>query len=717
MLNGFNIVGHHQLCKKFTDISNLSDLCAMSQPVLKSLRNIGIISHIDAGKTTVSERILFYTGEIHRLGEVHDGQATMDWMVQEQQRGITITATNTSCRWGETWINLIDTPGHIDFTIEVERSLRVLDGAVAIFSAVEGVQPQSESVWHQADRYRVPRISLINKMDRVGANYRRVLAQMTERLEAKPVLLQLPVGEESSFCGVIDLLEERQLTFRDEDLGSTVEASAVPAERAEEVANAREALLEAAADWDDDLLAALLDSKPVTPGQIRNALRKGVLACQLSPVLFASALRNKGIQPLLDAISSLLPSPLDLPPVKAEQVNGNMEPVELACDPKGPLCGLAFKVLSDEGRKLTYLRIYSGTLEAGTTLLNTSQGVQERAARLFRMHAHKRERIDAASAGDIVAITGLKAALTGDTLCGLGKPLRLSGLSIPEPVVSLAIEPKKVQDRDKLILSLDKLQWEDPTFRVREDEDTGQTVLTGMGELHLEVVLRRLSDEFGVEVNAGQPQVVYRESILRQTSHRETFEREIEGKLQRGEVAMTLAPRERGAGNRILIPSEVRESGAPAEIFAVIEETITQALALGVQVGYPMVDLSVRIDDVPYASAVSTALGIRAATQRGLTLAARTAGLLLLEPVMALEIIVPNDCSGKVLGSLQQKGGRVEGMESSQSLDTIRANIPLSAMFGYMTELRSATQGRGLFTMEFSHYDKAPQKVLEKFGL
>ena len=686
----------------------------MSQPPLKQIRNIGIISHIDAGKTTVSERILYYCGEIHKLGEVHDGMATMDWMAQEQDRGITITATSTTCRWKDTWINLIDTPGHIDFTIEVERSLRVLDGAVTIFSAVEGVQPQSESVWHQADRYRVPRICLINKMDRVGADYRAVLEQMEERLGARPVLMQLPVGEEGAFSKVIDFLRGVEISFAEDDLGAAVEQSPVPEEYLDACRAGRDALVEAAANYDDELVADFLEGKEVDAEKVLSALRKGVLACELFPVFLGSALRNKGVQPVLDAVTDLLPSPADIPPVKARQEDGDA--LLLPCDAKGPFCALAFKVVSDEGRKLTYLRIYSGEIKVGDTLLNSTRNVQERAARLFRMHAHKRERIDNARAGDIVAAAGLKEALTGDALCHPEQPLLLAGLDIPEPVVSLAVEPRQVQDRDKLILSLEKLQWEDPTFRVREDKDTGQTVLTGMGELHLEVVLRRLLDDFGVEVNAGQPQVVYRESVASEASHREVFEREVEGKMQRGEVNLRIAPKERGAGVEIVLPA-AEEDGLSTELIEALDETLRMSIKAGVQIGYPMVDLRIVVDDLPVVPGETTTNGVRAAAQRALSVAARAAKPVLLEPVMALEITSPNDFSGKVLGGLQQKRGRVEGMESRDVVDIVRALVPLSEMFGYMTELRSSTQGRGSFTMEFSHYDRAPDAVLEKFGL
>ena len=686
----------------------------MHPPSIAQLRNLGIISHIDAGKTTVSERILFYTGEIHKLGEVHDGQATMDWMDQEQERGITITATATTCRWRNIWINLIDTPGHIDFTIEVERSLRVLDGALAIFSAVEGVQPQSESVWRQADRYHVPRICLINKLDRVGADYRAVLVQMERRLGARPVLMQLPFGEEGAFTGVVDLLGERLLTFADSDRGSTVEYAPVPGGLVDAAAAAREQLLEAAADWDDELLAALLDGRPVTSERVLAALRKGVLACTLFPVFLGAALRNKGIQPLLDAVADLLPSPLDLPPVAAHHPD-HQEAAALPCDASGPLCALAFKVQADEGRKLTYLRLYSGRLHAGDLVCNATRGGSERAARLFRMHAHKRERIDEALAGDIIAVAGLKEVLTGDTLCASERPLLLAGLNIPEPVVSLAIEPKRVQDRERLLPALEKLLWEDPTFRLKEDAETGQIVLTGMGELHLEVLLTRLAREFGVEVNAGQPQVVYRETITRETSHRELFERELDGRAQRGEVVLHLTPLPRGTGVRLLVPGPA--SGLPAELLAALDATLQQGVQNGPLSGYPLVDLAVEITEVPYLAGSTTLLGVRAAAQRGLALAVREALPTLLEPVMILEVTAPAEYSGRVLGGLQQKRGRVEGLESREVIDVIRASVPLAGMFGYMSELRSATQGRGSFTMAFSHYDQAPPATLARFGL
>ncbi|TLM65968.1 MAG: elongation factor G [Deltaproteobacteria bacterium] len=686
----------------------------MPSSPLARIRNFGIISHIDAGKTTVSERILYYSGEIHKLGEVHDGEATMDWMDQEQERGITITATATTCHWRDCTLNLIDTPGHIDFTIEVERSLRALDGALTIFSAVEGVQPQSESVWRQADRYRVPRICLVNKMDRVGADHLAVLGQMERRLGARPVLMQLPCGVEGDFAGVVDLLEERLLTFVENDRGTTVLAAPVPAELQPAAADARERLLEAAADWDDELLADLLDGRPPDAGRVRAALRRGVLACAIFPVFLGAALRNRGIQPVLDAVVDLLPSPLELPPVRAHRADGGDDEL-LPCDPRGPLCALAFKVQADEGRKLTYLRLYSGQVRAGDPVWNATRGCSERVARLFRMHAHKRERIEAAAAGEIVAAAGLRDVLTGDTLSPPGRPLRLAGLTVPEPVVSLAVEPRRVADRERLPAALEKLLWEDPTVRLKEDAETGQTVLTGMGELHLEVLLTRLEREFGVEVNAGQPQVVLRETITRETCHRELFERELDGRVQRGDVNLCLAPLPRGSGVRV--QADKVAAGLPPEVLAALQETLEQGARVGPLAGYPLVDVAVEVVDVPFLPGATTLLGVRAAAQRGLVMAVRAAGATLLEPVMALEVTTPGEFSGRVLGGLQQKRGRVEGLESREGYDIIRATVPLAAMFGYMTELRSATQGRGSFTMAFSHYDQAPPATLARFGL
>jgi elongation factor G len=687
----------------------------MALPSLESIRNIGIISHIDAGKTTVSERILYYSGETYKMGEVHDGEAVMDWMPQEQERGITITATATCCHWKRSWINLVDTPGHIDFTIEVERSMRVLDGAVAIFSAVEGVQPQSESVWRQADRYRVARICFINKMDRVGADYEAVLVQMAEKLRARPVLLQLPLGSEGDFYGVIDLITGEALTFSDADQGKTVESHPIPPELREEARLARERLVEAAADFDDAVLADFIAGARVEEEPLRRAIRAGTLACRLFPVLFGAALRNRGIQPLMDAVADYLPSPLEIPPVSARRP-GSAESENVPCDATVPLCALAFKVQSDEGRKLTFLRIYSGRLQAGEMVLNSTRGCQERVARLFRMHAHKRERIDEAMAGEIVAAAGLKEALTGDTLCDPAHPLVLEGLNVPEPVVALAVEPKGTEDRDRFMPALEKLQWEDPTFKVHEDADTGQTILTGMGELHLEIVTDRLAREFGVAVKTGRPQVVYRETLGRTVERRETFHRVAEGKVEAGEVLLRLVPLPRGAGVHIILPPE-EETLLPQELRSLLEENLVQASAAGCRTGYPLTDLEVRVVEAPFEQGVTTTLGLRVAAQRGLVQAAREGGVILLEPIMVLEIITPGESAGKVLGSLLQKRGKVEGVQTQGEVEVVRALVPLAEMFGYMTELRSATKGRGTFTMEFARFESAPPEVGRRFGL
>ena len=682
---------------------------------LDTIRNIGIISHIDAGKTTVSERILFYSGETHKMGEVHNGQAVMDWMPQEQERGITITATATTCRWGELRVNLIDTPGHIDFTIEVERALRVLDGAVAIFSAVEGVQPQSESVWHQADRYGVPRICFINKMDRVGADYRRTLYQMETRLTARPVLLQLPIGEEGGFSGVIDLLDEQALLFDESDLGSTVRRGPIPASASQEAEEARLRLTEAAADFDDGVMADFLEGKRVSGERLRTALRRGTLACSLFPVLLGAALRNKGIQPLLDGVALYLPSPLEVRPLVGHNpVTGERE--TLTCDPAAPLRALAFKVMAEEGRRLTYLRIYSGTLRVGMPLFNGTRRSLERIRHLFRMHAHRREDLGEARAGDIVAALGFQETLTGDTLSDPARPLVLEGLTVPEPVVSLAVEAKGAGDRERLPIGLEQLQWEDPTFRVHEDRETGQTILTGMGELHLEIVIDRLSREYGVQVQTGRPRVVYRETLRHRVLRRETLQRTGgERRAETVEVVLRLTPLPRGSGVSVLLPP----AGPPLapELLTAVEESLQQGCLSGCLTGYPLTDLEVQVLEIPLEAGVPSEQGLRAAALRGLVLAARDGGPLLLEPIMSLELEIPTESLGKVLGSLQQKRGRVEGLDQRGAGEVVRATVPLAEMFGYMTELRSATRGRGSYTMEFLRFEEAPAEVQERFGL
>jgi len=682
---------------------------------IRSIRNIGIISHIDAGKTTVSERILFYSGETRKMGEVHNGQAVMDWMPQEQERGITITATATTCRWGKCRFNLIDTPGHIDFTIEVERSMRALDGAVAIFSAVEGVQPQSELVWRQADRYGVPRICFINKIDRAGADYLQALHQMTKRLRARPVLLQLPIGEEAGFAGVIDLLNEETLIFSETDQGKTVLRGPIEPGVAEKVNEARLKLTEAAADFDDEVMADFLDGAKVPAQRLRVALRRGTLACRIFPVLLGSALRNKGIQPLLDAVCDYLPSPLDLPALVGHHpATGEKE--TLTCDSAAPLRALAFKVMAEEGRRLTYLRIYSGTIRTGAALLNSTQRSPERIRQLFRVHAHRREEIGEALAGDIVAVSGCQVTLTGDTLCDPLRPLVLEGLDVPEPVVSLAVEAKGVGDREHLFSSLEKFRWEDPTFRVHEDQETGQTILTGMGELHLEIILDRLRREYGVQVKTGRPRVVYRETLRQQVVRREMLH--LEGGDRRTEMAelvLRLTPLPRGSGVRIVLPPA--EPPLTPELLAIVEQSLQQGCLAGCRTGYSLTDLELEVLEIPVEAGVPAESALWAAAQRGMMLAAREGSPLLLEPVMSLELEIPTGNLGKVLGSLLQKRGRVESLEERGDSQLVRATVPLAQMFGYMTELRSVTKGRGNYTMEFSRFEEAPAEIQENFGL
>ena len=680
----------------------------------ETIRNIGIISHIDAGKTTVSERILFYSGETHKMGEVHDGLAVMDWMPQEQERGITITASATTCHWKTIRINLIDTPGHIDFTIEVERSMRVLDGAVAIFSAVEGVQPQSESVWRQADRYNVPRICFINKMDRIGADFRQTLAQMEQRLGARPVLLQLPIGEETAFSGVIDLLDEQALFFDVGDQGKTMFRQPLPVDVADRAREERLKLTEALADFDDSILSDFIDGTRVSAERLRSALRRGTLACRMVPVLLGSALRNKGIQPLLDAVDFFLPSPEEVPAlVGRDPASGGSEAV--VCDPRAPLRALAFKVMCDEGRMLTYLRIYSGCLRFGATLLNPVRGITERVGRLFRMHSHRREDLTEAHAGDIVAVIGFRETYTGDTLCDPLQPLLLEGLSVPEPVVSVAVEPQGADDREKIPSALTKLQWEDPTFRVHEDGETGQTILTGMGELHLEIVIDRLDREYGVRVKSGKPRVVYRETLRREVRRRELFRFEREGRAEVGEILLRLTPLPRGSGMRFILPAATPQ--LTPQLMEIIRENLRQGCLTGCKTGYRLTDLQVEAEEIPFEQGVTTETGLKAAAQRGVQLAAREGQPYLLEPIMALELTVPTDYLGKALGTLQQKRGRVEAIRNSGDSELLRATAPLSEMFGFMTELRSATRGRGSYTMEFLCFEEAPHEVQKQFGI
>lgn len=668
----------------------------------RRLRNIGIISHIDAGKTTVTERILYYTGLTHKLGEVHDGEAVMDWMPQERERGITISAAATTCLWKQHQINLIDTPGHVDFTIEVERSLRVLDGAVTIFAAVEGVQPQSESVWHQANRYHVPRIAFINKMDRLGADYTRVLQDMRDKLGATPLLVQLPIGTEEHFRGVIDLIDMQSVLWQTEDLGMVPVVAEIPADFQEQAQVQREALLEAVAEYDETLLEQYLAGDVLAPETIRAAIRQATLAGALVPVLLGSGLRNKGIQPLLDAVVAYLPSPADIPAVQGIDPRDGT-PVTRHNDTHEPFAALAFKVVMDEGRRLTYLRVYAGRLEPGALVYNSRTATSERVSRLLRMHANKREQLERSGAGEIVAVTGLKETTTGDTVCDAGTPIRFETITCPEPVITMAVEPPTMADQGKLQFALDKLSAEDPTLRVQFDEERGQTMLSGMGELHLEVLIRRLVDEFNVHVHVGKPQVIYRETIQQEAELTETFARDIAGKAHYASLRLGVRPAAQGSGltfvNRLTAADAI-----PPEMVTGVQQGIVDAASSGVVQGYPVVDIQVELRGATLRPDESTPLAFQIAAGQALRHVLEIAQPTLLEPVMHVEVLVPEEFTGSVIGGLQSRKGVVERIDMRGRLQAITALVPLAATFGYTTDLRSASQGRGTFTMQFAHY-------------
>ncbi len=674
---------------------------------LSRIRNIGIMAHIDAGKTTVTERILYYTGRSYKMGEVHDGEAVMDWMPQEQERGITITSAVTTFPWRGYEIHLIDTPGHVDFTIEVERSLRVLDGAIAVFDAVNGVEPQSETVWHQADKYKVPRLTFVNKMDRVGADFFGTVAMMKEKLGARPALIQIPWGAEERFRGVIDLIKMKAIIWDEETLGATFREIEVPEDLAGEAQRFREQLLETLAEKNDLLMEKYLSGEEIAIEEIKSVLRAATLKFELVPVLCGAALRNKGIQPLLDAVVDYLPSPLDVPPVTGYNPLTGEQETRLSSE-KEPLAALAFKIMMDEGRKLTYLRVYSGTLKPEQEVYNSTKGKKERVARLFRMHANKKERITEVRAGDIVAAAGLKETTTGDTLCSAENPIILERIEFYEPVTSLAIEPKSRVDQEKLEFCLQKIMEEDPTFRVKFDEDTGQTIISGMGELHLEVIVRRLLDEFGVAVNVGKPQVVYRETITQPAEGEGKFEREIEGVMHFGHVLLSLEPRPRGAGFEFCKGS----GGAdiPEEFHPAIEAGVRESITNGVISGYPIVDLRVTLrggsfrenQSSPLAYQIAAAMAFREGCQKGQPI--------LLEPIMKTEVVVPEEFLGEIIGDLSARKGRIEQIQSRGKVSVILAFVPLREMFGYSTDLRSLSQGRGSFTMQFYQFDRLPEK-------
>ena len=671
---------------------------------LRKIRNIGIMAHIDAGKTTLTERILYYTGKSYKIGEVHDGEAVMDWMPEEQERGITITSAVTTCHWLNQTINIIDTPGHVDFTIEVERSLRILDGAVAVFCAVGGVEPQSETVWHQADKYHVPRIAFINKLDRVGADFQGTVSQIKDKLGAQPVILHLPWGKEENFQGTIDLLHFTALKWNEDTMGAEFDAQPIPAELQAEAALYREKLLEILADLDESLLERYLGGETIDAESLLPVIRKGTIELKIVPVFCGAALRNKGVQPLLDGIVHFLPNPLDIPPVSGQNPNTktleNRPPRDDA-----PFAGLAFKISMDQGRKLTYLRIYSGILNVGQEVYSPLKKTRERVARILRMHANKRERIEQARAGDIIGIIGLKSSTTGDTLTDPEHPIILEAIDVYEPVLSLAIEPKTSGQQDKIIDVLGKMAEEDPTFHFRLDEDSGQTVISGMGELHLEVLVHRLEREYNLAVNTGKPQVVYRETIRQAAEVEEVFDRELGGVHHQAQVNLQLIPNSPGEGN--LFMSLVPEEEIPATIVEAIRSAVNESCTSGVLQGFPVVDLKVILTKARTTESQFSEMAFRVAASMAFRNGCQQAHPVLLEPIMQLEIIVPDEFLGEVIGDLNSRKGKIEKITPRKKIQQVRAVAPLSLMFGYSTALRSASQGRATFTMRFSHYSPA----------
>jgi elongation factor G len=682
---------------------------------LDKLRNIGIMAHIDAGKTTTTERILYYTGRTHKMGEVHEGAAVMDWMEQEQERGITITSAATACEWEGHRINIIDTPGHVDFTVEVERSLRVLDGAIALFDSVAGVEPQSETVWRQADKYRVPRIAYINKMDRTGADFGAAIRTMKERLGAHPLPIQLPIGAEGAFKGVVDLVTNRALVWNDE-LGTEWQEEDVPADMADEVQEQRTHLIEACADYDDELMEAYLAEEDISPERIKKALRQATLDIKVTPVLCGSSFKNKGVQPLLNAVIDYLPSPLDVPPLMGlEPVKGDESgrPAERPPDDNAPFAALAFKIMADPYvGKLTYFRVYSGTLKAGSKVMNASTGRQERVGRILEMHANHREEREEIFAGDIVAGVGLKQTSTGDTLCDPEAPVKLESIEFPEPVIAVSIEPKTKADQEKMGAGLARLGEEDPTFQVRSDEETGQTLISGMGELHLEVITDRLLREFKVDATVGRPQVAYRETVRDSVQKiHGRFVRQTGGRGQYGHAVIDLEP---APGEGFDFVNKIKGGNIPSEFIPAVEQGIEEALESGVKAGYPMVDVRVTLTDGSYHDVDSSEMAFKVAGSMAFREAARRAKPVLLEPIMAVEVVTPEEFMGDVIGDLNRRRGRIEGMEPRGNAQVIRAHVPLAEMFGYATDLRSATQGRATYTMQFDRYSEVPSALSEE---
>jgi len=677
---------------------------------LSRVRNIGIMAHIDAGKTTATERILYYTGINYKIGEVHEGAATMDWMVQERERGITITSAATTCFWRDYRINIIDTPGHVDFTVEVERSLRVLDGAVAVFDSVAGVEPQSETVWLQADRYKVPRIAFVNKMDRVGADFRRTLDMMRDRLGANPVAVQLPLGTEDKFEGVIDLIGMKAIAYETETLGARFREMPIPEEYVSEAEIARESMLESLAEVDERIMDAYLEGGQITEDQIRTALRKATLTRQGVPVLCGAAFKNKGIQPLLDAIVDYLPSPEEVPPIKGIHPKTGKEDIRRASD-DDPFCALVFKIMSEEYvGHLTFLRVYSGHIKTGQHVFNATKKRRERIGRLLKMHANKSEDVKEVWAGDIVAAVGLRGTATGDTLCEESSPILLEAMQFPVPVISVAIEPKTQADQDKLFTSLDKLAMEDPTFRVRQDPETGQTIISGMGELHIEVIVDRLIREFKVQASVGKPQVAYKETITKTARAEGKFVRQTGGRGQYGHVVLEVFPLDDSKGE-FVFENRTKGGVVPKEFIPAVEEGVREAMEAGPVAGFPVVGIGAALLDGSYHEVDSSEVSFKIAGSMAASKALKEAQPVLMEPVMSVEVVAPEDYIGDVMGDIQRRRGHIQKMESRGKMQVVAASVPLAEMFGYTTDLRSMTQGRATHTMQFMRYEKVPQQV------
>ena len=677
---------------------------------LEKTRNIGIMAHIDAGKTTTTERILFYTGITHKIGEVHDGAATMDWMAQEQERGITITSAATTCHWKNHRINIIDTPGHVDFTVEVERSLRVLDGAVAVLTARGGVEPQTETVWRQAEKYNVPRMAYVNKMDITGADFFNVIKMMQERLQANPVAIQLPIGSEDTFSGIVDLIKMEAIIYED-DLGKVADEVAIPDDMKDLADEYRDKLLEAVAEEDDDLMEKYLGGEEISEDEIRKAIRKATIACKMTPVTCGSSYRNRGVQPMLDAIVDFMPAPIDIPAIKGINPATGEEDHRDSTD-DGPFAALAFKIMADPYvGKLAFFRVYSGTLSSGSYVFNSTKGKKERIGRILQMHANHRAELDTVYSGDIAAAVGLKDTTTGDTLCDDSKPIILESMEFPDPVISVAVEPKTKNDQEKMGIALQKLAEEDPTFRVRTDQETGQTIISGMGELHLEIIVDRMLREFKVDCNVGNPQVAYRETIRKPAKAEGKFVRQSGGHGQYGHCWLELTPQEPGEG--FTFENKIVGGVIPKEFINPIENGVREAMDNGVIAGYPMVDVKVTVYDGSYHEVDSSEMAFKIAGSMAFRNGAEKANPVLLEPYVKVEVIVPEEYMGDVMGDINSRRGRIEGMEARNGAQVINAFVPLSEMFGYSTDLRSKTQGRGNYSMEVSYYDEVPKNIAE----